>query len=76
MDTIETIAPARKGDIRNLTGRFVAVVSLADLVIRLGRLADRRRQRRDLLELTPEQLRDIGVTPQEARREAARPFWD
>lgn len=35
----------------------------------------RRRQRRALSELSPWQLRDIGVTPEEARREAEKPFW-
>ncbi|MGB4072725.1 DUF1127 domain-containing protein [Pseudomonas sp.] len=31
--------------------------------------------RRALLELTPEQLKDIGLSPEQARREALRPFW-
>ena len=34
------------------------------------------RQRRRLAELGDDALRDIGVAPDEARREAARPFWD
>lgn len=76
MGTIDTIDPAKEGDIRNLNARVDAIFSFAELVIRLGRCADRWRQRRDLLELTLKQLRDIGVTAEEARREAARPFWD
>lgn len=36
----------------------------------------RRRSRLDLLELTDDQLRDIDVTPREARREGMRSFWD
>lgn len=76
MGTIETIDPMKEGDIRGLSGRFIPVGAFSNLVIRLGRLVDRGRQRRDLLELTDEQLRDIGVTAEEARREAARPFWD
>ncbi|MFN3546312.1 MAG: DUF1127 domain-containing protein [Mesorhizobium sp.] len=76
MGTIEAINLSRKGDIRSLRARFLAVVSISDLVIRLGRFADRRRQRRDLLDLTDDQLRDIGLTRAQARREAARPFWD
>ena len=36
----------------------------------------RRRSRLDLLELTDDQLRDINVTPREARREGMRSFWD
>ena len=35
-----------------------------------------RRQRRLLADLPPEILRDIGVTPDDARAEATRPFWD
>ncbi|MGB3243063.1 MAG: DUF1127 domain-containing protein [Sulfitobacter sp.] len=34
------------------------------------------RSRRALSHLTPEQLADIGVTPKQAEKEAARPFWD
>ncbi len=35
-----------------------------------------RRQRHDLARLPPEVLRDIGITAEEARREATRPVWD
>jgi uncharacterized protein YjiS (DUF1127 family) len=35
----------------------------------------RARQRRDLAELDPHLLKDIGVTPGQAAREAAKPFW-
>jgi len=34
------------------------------------------RQRRDLSQLDAHMLRDIGVTPDEARAEARRPLWD
>ncbi len=38
---------------------------------------DRKRlSRLALAELTDDQLADIGITVAEARREAARPFWD
>ena len=43
------------------------------VVIRLWR--ERARQRRDLAEMSPDILRDIGVSPKAARAEAARPFW-
>ncbi len=33
-------------------------------------------ERRRLLELDEHILRDIGLTPEEAYREASRPFWD
>ena len=35
----------------------------------------RRRTRRELLELTAEQLRDIGLTREQAVEEGLRPFW-
>jgi uncharacterized protein YjiS (DUF1127 family) len=35
----------------------------------------RSRQRRALAELDDRLLRDIGVTFEQARREAAKPFW-
>lgn len=34
------------------------------------------RERRRLLELDSHILQDIGLTPEEAHREATRPFWD
>jgi uncharacterized protein YjiS (DUF1127 family) len=34
------------------------------------------RERRALAAMTAQQLRDIGVSPASAAREAARPFWD
>lgn len=35
----------------------------------------RSRQRRDLAELDAHLLKDIGLTPGEAAREARKPFW-
>lgn len=35
----------------------------------------RRRQRIALAEMDRAQLRDLGLEPDEVRREAARPFW-
>ncbi|WP_431695253.1 DUF1127 domain-containing protein [Rhizobium giardinii] len=36
---------------------------------------EKRLSRLALAELTDQQLADIGVTPAQARREAAQPFW-
>lgn len=36
---------------------------------------ERRRQRRDLLALSDDQLKDIGISRSMAHREASRPFW-
>lgn len=37
--------------------------------------ADRRRQRRALLELSDHSLKDIGLTRSDAVEEGAKPFW-
>jgi uncharacterized protein YjiS (DUF1127 family) len=44
--------------------------------ISLGDLLDVRRQRRTLKQLGPHQLADIGMSRQDAEREATRPLWD
>ncbi|MEX5591662.1 DUF1127 domain-containing protein [Pseudomonas orientalis] len=35
----------------------------------------RRHTRKALLTLTPEQLRDVGLTAEQARHEGLKPFW-
>ncbi|MER8744938.1 MULTISPECIES: DUF1127 domain-containing protein [unclassified Mesorhizobium] len=79
MDTIETIrcagielvGPASR---RGFVGRIVHVVrSLARWI---DVLIERRRGRLALLEMTDEQLRDIGVSRDDAHREGIRRFWD
>jgi uncharacterized protein YjiS (DUF1127 family) len=47
----------------------------ATLTVRWQRFCRRLSTRRALLRLTPEQLKDIGLSPEQARREALRPFW-
>lgn len=41
----------------------------------LDEVLARRRSRLDLIELTDDQLRDIGVTRREAAHEGNKPFW-
>lgn len=41
----------------------------------LRNAAARARQRRALAELDARLLADIGLTPDDVRREAAKPFW-
>ncbi|UZJ60408.1 DUF1127 domain-containing protein [Pseudomonas sp. KU26590] len=40
-----------------------------------GLLQHRRASRRALLKLTDEQLRDIGLSSEQARHEGLKPFW-
>lgn len=42
----------------------------------LGRWVQVARERRALAGLGERQLRDLGIDPVEAAREAARPFWE
>lgn len=48
---------------RSLAGRFFLALEVA-------------RERRALAAMTPEQLKDIGISADEAQSEASRPFWD
>ena len=36
---------------------------------------ERHRQRKQLMEMDYRQLKDIGITPEEAEREARKPIW-
>jgi len=42
---------------------------------RWGLFWHRLRTRKALLDLTPEQLRDVGLTQEQARAEGLKPFW-
>ena len=41
----------------------------------LGRVLRRRRHRKELADLTPEQMRDVGLDPVSVRMECRKPFW-
>jgi uncharacterized protein YjiS (DUF1127 family) len=41
----------------------------------MRRWLTRARQRRELRELEPRQLQDVGLDPEWVRREAAKRFW-
>ncbi|MBZ9886745.1 DUF1127 domain-containing protein [Mesorhizobium sp. BR1-1-3] len=59
---------------RGFVSRLVRV--LRSLAGWIDNLLDRRRSRLALLEMTDDQLKDIGVTRCDAHREGIRPFWD
>nr|WP_295809982.1 DUF1127 domain-containing protein [uncultured Nitratireductor sp.] len=56
--------------------RQKSVFGLANVVARFALWRDKRRSRLDLLDLTDEQLRDVGISRSQAQREGLRPFWD
>jgi uncharacterized protein YjiS (DUF1127 family) len=79
MITIETIKRPDGPSVVPAAGRpwrFAAMALLAALAARWMAAAERRRQRLDLLDLTDDQLRDIGLTRSQARREANRSSFD
>jgi uncharacterized protein YjiS (DUF1127 family) len=61
--------PGRNGVVNAVRRGAVAMFALA------LRWRERAVQRRDLAALTDDQLRDVGLTRHQARREAAKPFW-
>jgi uncharacterized protein YjiS (DUF1127 family) len=77
MTTIETIyrgPEPRAHASKASAGR--ARFSLASALTRLEAILERRRSRKALLEMTDDQLKDIGLSRSEAHGEAYRPFWD
>lgn len=73
MSTIDTIRRAGAPVLSSESG-FGPL--LEKVMQRLAVMAERHRSRRLLLELTDDQLRDIGVSRVDALGEGHRPFWD
>jgi uncharacterized protein YjiS (DUF1127 family) len=57
------------------TERRLRQAAVAHILHTLALWFGRARQRRDLAELDAHLLKDVGLTPYEARRESAKPFW-
>ena len=80
MDTIETMrytGPALKARTQARDGfanRLVLV--LGSIAGQFERMLERRRGRLALLEMTDEQLKDIGVSRCDAHHEGIKPFWE
>ena len=79
MKTIDTIImdsdglrflPPRASFVRRIT------VVIRSLYAWLDHLAARRRSRMALLEMTDEQLKDVGISRADAYREGIRPPWE
>jgi uncharacterized protein YjiS (DUF1127 family) len=80
MSHLVAIGSARRGSVCDATNRLSAVARglLATIGAAIGAWAARRRQARalaDLAEYDDYLLADIGLTRDEARREAAKPLW-
>ena len=60
---------------RSVLHRTTVSSAFADSLATFGLWRERARQRRHLAEMSPEMLRDIGVSPSQARAEAGKPFW-
>ncbi|ESY96860.1 DUF1127 domain-containing protein [Mesorhizobium sp. LNHC209A00] len=83
MNTIETFRrsgtqllgqPARPSGQRGFAGRVVQVVST--LAKWIDHLLERQRGRLALLEMTDDQLKDIGISRCDAHREGIKPLWE
>ncbi|PBC04952.1 DUF1127 domain-containing protein [Mesorhizobium sp. WSM3860] len=59
---------------RGFINRVVSV--LRSIARQIDRMLERRRGRLALLEMTDEQLKDIGISRCDANREGIRPLWD
>ena len=82
MDTIDTIryaGPAfgAQTDLqsrRGFVGRLVFV--LRSVAKQINHMLERRRGRLALMEMTDDQLKDIGISRCDAHREGIRSFWE
>jgi len=63
-------------DTRSVASREKATYSLPKVIAWLEHMLERRRSRLALLEMSDEQLKDIGVSRSAAYGEANRPFWE
>jgi len=78
MGTIDAIEVNREAIVTVARRKRIPLYGVARIVI--DWIVDRsakRRSRSGLRDLTPDQLRDIGLTPSDVRREVAKSFfWD
>ncbi len=62
--------------ILNQRGLPVLALIAVNFAVCVTKWATRRHTRRALTTLEPWQLKDVGLTPEQAKTEAARAFWD
>lgn len=56
-------------------GPAITTAVLPPVLAALRRMHERWHQRQDLRELDDHLLRDIGITREQAKHEASKPFW-
>ncbi|WP_290895274.1 DUF1127 domain-containing protein [Hoeflea sp.] len=66
---------ARSSDAGTAAPAEAVFVTVRPVIRAMARWMERRRQRKQLSQLDDHLLRDIGITPVEARREASRWFF-
>ena len=70
MSAIDTIAASSIGS------RDKSSYALPEVIVWIENVLQRRRSRLALLEMSDDQLKDIGVSRADAYGEASRPFWE
>jgi uncharacterized protein YjiS (DUF1127 family) len=78
MDTIDTISRSGTDNVGRGRPAYISklVIVVTSIVVRLERRLEKRRSRLALLELTDDQLKDIGISRADAHREGLRSFLD
>ncbi len=78
MSTMRTISAARSTSLGHRRTGFVTrfVVAINSAILWLDERLAKRRSRFALLEMTDDQLKDIGISRADAQREGLRSFLD
>lgn len=75
MGTIDTMRQASRATPARRRRRLPLDLLLLAIISRIELMAQRRRTRMALQELSDHELKDIGISRADAFREAAKPFW-
>lgn len=75
MGSIETIYRTSDSRITEADMPKRTRTSITSVLTWIDTQLEKRRSRRLLLEMTDEQLKDIGISRSDAYREASRPMW-
>ncbi|MDW3221597.1 MAG: DUF1127 domain-containing protein [Paracoccaceae bacterium] len=70
-----TPSPKTMAYLREVNTMPALAIIAVEFAVCVSKWATRRETRRTLKQLTDWELRDVGLTPQQARDEAAKVFW-